>query len=467
MNAQDIAAIKELAIALKNDPASTTLGNAQLHGPNQSGVGYGPLTAPGVRPGMLSAFQRPKSLASALPLIISDVATEKIEIMTGMTEEGGTNATGFCGDPPGPGALKKCQQNYVFGKYYVKDDLRAVAEIGLRKDRADVPRNILNAGPSDLGNRWVPGDTFQLADTMSQLRYAWYQVGVGVERDVCYTTISGDTTKTSANTQHGFIKEYAGLDGQIKTGYSDLDTGLVCPAADSYVFSFNAPVTGTDAATSRNIVQVITDMVKGINLNARATGLVGTTWALVMREDLFHPLVETFSCNYLTARCSITDNAAQRQDAQIVNALRLEMMTGQYLLVDGIRVPIILDECVVRETLGNQYYKSDIYYVPLDWSGMPLTYFQYFNMDNQYSAEFTNFLSGSDTARMNNGLYYVSKRDTGTCIEHHYQMVLRLILEAPFLAGRIDDVWYNFYAPMREAIPGSSLYVDGGASYLP
>jgi hypothetical protein len=41
-----------------------------------------------------------------------------------------------------------------------------------------------------------------------------------------------------------------------------------------------------------------------------------------------------------------------------------------------------------------------------------------------------------------------------------------MVLEAPFLAGRIDDLQYVYLAPTREAIPGASLYVDGGVSYV-
>jgi hypothetical protein len=41
---------------------------------------------------------------------------------------------------------------------------------------------------------------------------------------------------------------------------------------------------------------------------------------------------------------------------------------------------------------------------------------------------------------------------------------MRLILEATFLAGRIDDVWYGFYEPARNALPGASLYADGGVT---
>jgi len=458
-----LMAVKELAIALKNDPASTTLPGAQLHGSLQDGSGrYGPLTYPGVRPEMYSAFQRPRSFAGSLPLMPTVYEQSLLEIQTGVTEEGGTNADGYCDDPPGVGALKVCQQIYPLGEYYIKDDLNALPKVGQKRDRADVQRSILNNAPTDVA-RLIPDAATQLVDTYSQLAYEMYKVGVSAERDLCNVVIQGDSTQTGANRQHGWIGEFDGLDKQIKTGYTDAQTGDACPAADSYVGSFNAAIDGTDATTSRNIVEFVTDMVEGIEARAADVGMGGTVFQFVMRRDLFKPLTEVWSCNYLTSRCSITDNAAQRQDAALVRMMLDGMQAGQYLLINGVQYPVQFDECVERDTLGNQYYKSDMYFVPMMWGGRPLTYLDYFDMNNQYNLEYGNFLSKS-VERMNGGLWLVGERDTGFCFEHLYALRMRLILDTPFLAGRVDDIWYNYYAPSREAIPGSSLYVDGGTT---
>lgn len=453
-----------LNIGQKNDPASTTLPGAQLHGPLGSGTGYGPLSGAGIRPEMYSAFQRPPSLARALPIMRSEVASEMIEIMTGVTDEGGTNATGFCGDPPSPGALKICKQVYTFGDYYVKTDLNAAANVGLLKNRADVPRQFLNDGAEM--HPLIPDEMFNpLTDTRSQLAYELWKIGVGVERSLSHVIIQGDTTLASTATEWGWISEFAGLDGQIKTGYTDAHTGNTCPAADSDVHSFNANIDGTDA-NSDDIVTVISDQYYGIRHRADHVGMNGVQWALVMRQEAFYALTEVWACNYYTARCTATTNAAQSQDATRIEMLRQEMIGGSYLLIDGVRVPVLFDEGIPQETLGDGYYKSDFYLVPLNWMGRPLTYLQYFPMDNQYSVEFTDGLGLSEVRRMNNGLWLVGKRDTGLCIEYHFQAKMRLILDTPFLAGRVDDVWYYYRAPSRNAIPGASLYVDGGTSYL-
>lgn len=451
-------------LALKNDPASTTLPGAQLHGPLQDGSGnFGPLSLPGIRPEMLSAMQRPDSLSAALPLIRSDVWEEKIDIMTGVTASPGTNADGWCGDPPSVGALKKCGQKYRFGQYYTKDDLVALADVGMRRDRADVPRSILNLGPGAAINRFVPDIVFSLPDTMSQFRYNQWMVGVSTERDVCPVTIHGDDTTTGANREHGWIREFDGLDLQIKTGYTDWDSGLACPAADSVVMSYNALVSGS-AADGRTITQYWQDLMWALTQRARKARLMGVSWVAVMRDSLFYELSSQIACNVYTARCTASTNAAQNQDAVTIESLRLSMLNEHYLLWHGQRIPVITDECITEEVLGDKYYKSDLYVAPTDWMGMPLTYFQYFPMDNAYAVEHGQML-GSQVKRLNGGLWLVGERDTGLCLEHHYQMQVRLIVEAPFLAGRIDDIWYYYYPETRDAIPGYSRYADGGVSY--
>lgn len=448
-----------LNIAQKNDPASTTLVGSNLHGPLQSGTDYGPLSQAGRKPGMLSTLVRAESLLANLPFLQSDVANEVIGVMTGVTEETGTNASGWCGNPPAPGALKKCDQQYVFGKYYVKTDLNAVAEIGLRAHRADIPRDILNAGPN--ANPIIPEGAF-LRDTFSQWNYEMFKVGVGAERSFANVAINGLTATAYTSTDWGFIKEFAGLDGQIKTGYTDI-SGTTCPAADSIVESFNVLISSTDSY-SRSFTEAMQDIAWGLEARASAMGMAGTTWAIVMRRELFYRASQEIAINMPTARGGVLDNGAYALDPQ--EAMRLQFLRGRFLTLNGVDYPVIIDDGINQETLANQTYKSDIYFVPLNWAGMPLTYMQYFDMGNRYSLEYTDALGMGDVRRWNNGLWLVGKRDTGLCIEYHFQSMLRLILEAPFLAGRLDDVWYTYLPKSRSAMPGASLYANGGLSYI-
>lgn len=469
-NTYTVDQIKEIAealgIARKNDPASTTVTAPTLQGPFPGNTSqFGIFADYGPRPQRFSALVRPRSLTRLLALNKSVFHQEILDIMTGVTAAAGTNATGFCGNPPTVGQGKICKQYYGWGRYYVKTDLESMPEIGTLRSRAELPGEILNAGPA--ANPLVPDIMYRLANPQSQLQYELWRIGVALERSMETVMVVGDDSLSSANTRHGWISEPDGLDSMIRTGYTDAATGISCPAADSAVIAFNADVAGTiGGGDTRNIVQAITDLVWAIKDRATEMGLDETQFALVMRKELFRSLTETWSCNYATYRC--TDGTAGQpfnRDVENTNALRLEMQTGQYLLVDGMQVPVVFSEGVPQESLGSNIFKSDIYLVPLSWAGVPLLRLEYFPMDNPFLTEFSEF-QGEGVASINNGMYIIGNRNTGLCKEYHFGAKFRLILETPFLAGRVDDVRYTFRAPIRNANPADTwFYADGGVTY--
>lgn len=451
-----------LNITQKNDPASTTPSAQPMHGPLHGNTAqYGPFSAAGVRPQMFSAMERPATWLDIVAIESSDVWNEITEIMTGQLAGGTTNAASFCGNPPVPGWLKTCQQVYTFGKYYIKTDLNVLAYTGLRKNRADVPRQILNAGPSS--HPYIPDLMFNMADTGNLLATELYKIGNSLARTLELVSIQGTAGTDASRT--GWWAEFAGLDGQIKTGYVDAVTSVTCPAVDSAVISFNADVAGTAAGgDGRTLVQALSELIWALWDRARNVGMNNVQWAIVMRKEQFRRVVDVWACNYLSYRCAGAQYAENNTNSADSRALQIEMMNGQYLLVDGVQVPVVFSEGIPNPAVGNAQYQADIFVVPVSWEGMPLIKIQHFDMNNPYLAAKSSFTNADAVTTMNNGLFLVGRRDTGLCVEYHFQAMMRLILETPFLAGRLDDVTYTYRAPTRQAIPGSSLYADGGVS---
>lgn len=458
--------VETLGLTQKNDPASLTVNTPTLQGPfpgntNQLGI----FSNPAVRPGRFSALVRPQSLASLIQMTRSVFHQERLEIMTGVTAAAGTNATGFCGDPPTVGQGKVCEQDYDWGRYDVKTNLESMPEMGTLASRAEVPGEIINAGPS--ANPLVPDIMYSLADPRSQLQYALWRIGVHTERVMGQVLIQGDKTLNSTQTHLGWISEPLGLDSMIKTGYTDSKTGIACPAADSAVLSFNADI-GSDVAGAddRNIVLALSDQVWGILDRAAEMNMAGIQIALVGRKELFRALVDVWACNYATYRCS-SSNAGQpfTNDVQVTNALRLEMMSGQYILIDNVPIPFVFEEGVPQDVLGGNIFKSDLYIVPIAWDGIPLLRGEYFPMDNEYIKEWGGF-QGEPPAVINNGMYMVVNRNNGFCKEYLFGAKFRFILETPFLAGRVDDIRYTMRAPIRNSNPSDTwFYADGGLTY--
>src|SRR5574342_35694 len=449
----------------KHDPASTTLTAPTLHGPFPGNANqFGLFSGAGVRPERHSALARPRTLARLLQPTPSEYTNELLEIMTGQTASTGTNATGFCGNPPTVGQLKVCRQQFIWGSYSVKTDLNAVPLIGQLRDRADVPANILHASPA--ANPLIPDMMYRLDQTRSQLQYELFRIGVSTERSLETVLIQGNTALNSTQSQHGWIAEFAGLDGQIATGHTDQPTGVACPAADSAIVNFNADVAGTIAGgDGRNVVQAAHDLVWALKDRGAQVGMEGVEYAIIMRGEQFRAVVEQWACQYATYRCSGSAGNPFNTNTNDTNALRLEMLGGEYLLIDGMAIPVVFSDGIPREVLANNTYMADMYVVPISWNGMQLLRFEYFNMANPYATEYRQFVSPDDKTVLNNGLYLAAKRTTGFCDEYLFAARMRLILETPFLAGRLDNVQFVFQAPIRDAIPGLSFYADGGLTY--
>lgn len=465
--------VKEIGEALgliqKHDPASLTLGAPTLHGPSIGGTSttqFGIFSRPGVRPDMFSTFVRPRSLARLLRPERSRYVNENLEVMSGVTAATGSNATGWCGNPPSTGQGKVAQQQYVFGNWYQKTELNAIPNLGQLRNRADVPRDIMNQGPGE--NPLLPDLMFKLADTESQLQYELWRVGVELERSLEYVLVNGTAGGTDTTNALGWWSMFAGLSGQIATGKTDSVSGTLVPALDSAVISFNAAVNGTiGGGDGRNLVQALHDLIYGLKQRASGMGMDGVQWAIVMRAEAFRAAVEAYVCNYATYRCSGSQYEEINQDAQVVNSLRLEMMSGQYFLVDDMQVPVIFSEGIVQDIIAANNFESDMMVVPISWQGMPLLRLEYFPMDNQYAAEYASFLDGDDTTTLNNGMFIAGVRSAGFCKEYLFGSKMRLILETPWLAGRIDNLQYVFRAPIRNAYPGDThFYANGGVTYV-
>lgn len=455
-----------LGIGQKNNPAGSTANASPLHGPFQGATTtqYGMYSLAGGRPGVFSALTRPNSWLSIVSLERSEYATEILDTQTGQTADGATNATNFCGNPPEPGVLKTARQTYTWGSFYGKTRLNAPAQIGQLKDRGDISRNVLNS-PA-VNSPFIPDIMHRLTDTRSQLANELYTFGNALERSTEVVSIQG--TAAADNSRFGWFQEFKGLDGLVKTGHTDSVSGLVAPAMDSIVVSFNAAITSTAAGgDGRTFSEVLDDTFHALEDRARQVGMGGAVqYAIIMRQELFRKATEQQAKAYNFMRAAGGQYNEINIMGDTVQSLRIAMQNGQFLLVNGLQIPVVFSEGLEFTALGSGNYKSDFFIVPISWGGVPLLRLQYFNMENEYTSEFINFMGNTNVKTLNNGMYLVGQRDLGLCLEFHFQARMRLILDTPWLAARIDDLSFSYLnIATRTALPGTSLYVNGGVSY--
>lgn len=456
-----------LNVGEKHDTSSATPNAAPTHGPFPgNNAQFGIFSGAGVRPGYWNATPRVRSFASIIPMYKSLYMNELIDIATGVTVGSGSNQTSACVVGPKPGQLKAMQIAATFGIIHESTKIFDITQAGMRRNRADIDRESFNRALVE--NSWIPQvpGIQGTGNVETVLRAELYALGIDLERNISQVHFTG-IAGTENDTYRGVARQWNGLDSIIKTGYRDNVTNVLAPAADSVVVSFNADADGGTDSNSRNIVASLTDTYYGINDFLRRIGITAQH-VLVMRPDMFRALTQVWACAYYTTRC-LSSNAGQPlvRDAVSIRAEYEAMMAGQYLPMEGENIPVMLDDSIARDTLGNGYYKSDIYGIALTGNGRPVLYGEYFDMNNPEAMEVVNYGGFPDgtTTTVNNGMYRVFKRVTGGCVEYDLFARARLISDSPFMHFRIDDIRYRSYYDQRDSLPGSSFYANGGLTY--
>jgi hypothetical protein len=214
----------------------------------------------------------------------------------------------------------------------------------------------------------------------------------------------------------------------------------------------------------RYINDAVQDMVYALTTRAEEARVPDFRLAAVMRKEVFHRLTEYIACNYASSRC--TPNGSKTVlniDGGDYTGWRDAMRMGRYLLVHGMQIPVIFSSGIDLEGIGADTFRTDLYFVPMMGAGRPLTYLQYFPLDNPYVTEYAGFPTenSSPYTTLNNGLWAASSAQTPLCKEFHFASQMRLIVDTPNLAGRIDDVEFCYDTDMtRDPYYGESMYAD-------
>lgn len=444
-----------LQLAVKHNPVQAV--GHPMHGPG------GAFSEPGVKPGMWSTIQRPMTFASALPMFKSEYQNELVSILTGQLDATGTNPTSVCGTAPVIGQLKKATWQRTFGNFYFSTEKVIVPEIGKLNNRADMERQILNmAGTTDpfvpdLLNR--PGLNFR-----SELTHQLFKLGNQVGRAVAPVNITGNNTLTNAQTTRGWIKEFDGLDRLIATGYANINPSVPAPAVDSLVQAWGTDIDGT--VNGGNIVNMITNMQFSRDSLNNDLGIVAQ-YALVMDRRLFRALAYKFAVTYASVLYPGTAGDPINRTAEAIEARFNLMWNNQYLEIQGVNFPVLFTagtEVAVSNLSGNDLV-GNIYGVPLTANSVPITYYEYFPMDNQFITEWNSMTNTTGRAVLNNGLYMTATRSDGFCEELIVTMQPRLMLDAPFMAWKLTDITFNGYIGYRDWNPSGTFHYNGGVTY--
>lgn len=456
---------KELRTAYKHDPVSTTPNSGQLHGINPNGT-FGLFAGAGVNPRMYQTIVKANAdLHRVLPRQGVEFLQVRREILTGVTSHyGQTPATSFCTPAPNPGDPKICRFDSEFGELHVESKVDLLTNMGSRYTIADVNREIVGDVTAD--DPFFPDAVRSATDTNSQLWRQMMALGQMINLDTARVDFQG-VAGSSSTDMPSYQRQYDGIERLVRTSYTDVVSGSDCTALASRVTTWNAAVSATVAGFT--IVDAITNMFLGIQLDMEAMGnrFDASQYVIVMNRKLWRPVVNLWPIAYATtgnvvqvgSGVQVMVNAVDQRD------LIRQMYQGKYLLIDGLQIPVMLvDGNTTTYVPASGVWTSSIFVLPLFLNGQPTLYYQFFNMNNSELRDYLGSLTGQVTRVTNGGMYLEHTLQERACVQKNLQAKIRLLLDAPFAAGRIDGVQSIDPLAQRSPFPDTSGWYDGGVT---
>lgn len=295
-------------------------------------------------------------------------------------------------------------------------------------------------------------------------------MGVNLERNLARqlwqgTVQSGDTLTNG---------QFPGLDVQIATGQLDAMSGVPAPALDSDVKDFGQDVLGS--GSGRDIVEYVSMLEYYLRYNAERMGAGDVEYIVVVRPEMWQELTAIWPCAYNTTKCVNAATGAGTASQTVIDGRenvreRDAMRDGMFLDINGRRYNVVTDNGI-HEVNGNNSaiapgtFASSFYMLPLRAYGMNVLYREY--LDYRLAERDVAFTNGNLNAWWtDNGVYAWSLTQNKWCYQFHTKTQQRIVLRAPHLAGRIDNIAYTPLQHLREDYPDSPYFFDGGVSTRP
>lgn len=456
-------AMGQRQVGYKHDASGTPAATGYVHGPG------GLLSYPGIDQDVFHTVLSPlPGLLNQLPTRGSSYLTPLYEVLTGIqADPSSSEITAPCDDPLAGGLMKAGIITAPYGRYERRTREMELNSIGFMNDRAE-PMDLRLVGQIAFGSPGTLGDPRDAGNPLlNEMAKALRERAVSFHRLISRQLWQGNP----ANNNDSAYMEMAGLDLLINTGYVDAINNQRLTAIDSDVKDFNYDCLPEHCS---DLVDAISYLYRYVRNNASRTGVEPVRWVLAMREELFWEVTKCWPCSYYLGGCTVSDADGQRVtiDARDQIDLRDQMRNGRFLLIDGTRLDVILDDGIAESTNVNDanvnpaHYASDIYLIPMSVSGgTAVTYLEYLDYGNPSiaSALGTSLLPD---VRVSGAFIEWSARKN-LCFWFAAKIEPRLVLRTPWLAGRITNVCYQPLQHTRQPFPDDPYFVNGGNTTRP
>lgn len=452
-------------LKLTTKEATTTYPATPVHGPG------GVLGFYGANPEVVSAMAKPAGLYEVLlntpgGARLSQFEQEKYLILTGQTAGSGSNPVAPCDDAPVAGLLKTCAQLFPFGR--ISQDSRTITldQANLLLDRSEPLDYRLANNPMASVEQIVPASPSQIF--ASDQAKAALEMMNEFERRISPRVWTGNPSNNTGS--NGYMEPF-GLQYLNQTGWKDVVTNTVCPAADPLYYNFNANVTADAAATVKRFVNVYRNRKR----LAAQVGFTGVVWAWVMPQGMLDALADVWPCGWAFAGCAVPSGAQQTVDARWQRETSDSIREGRYLPIDGVNVPVIVDDTMPETYVDADTYTADAHLLPmavpqLTGSNGRGVFLEFADMRRTLGAELANegIMQGQFEVRGGGRFLVYKKGAKNVCVQFGMVGRWRLVIRVPFLMARIANISYDFLYHDRAFDPAGNPtgynFVNGGAT---
>lgn len=441
LQVKDEKALAQMFTTMLKHVGVTTPTHTPAHGP--SGVFNSQAD-----PDVINAMLLPSlGLMARLPVTLTNTINNNYMILTGITANSGTHPATVCEPGKVAGNLAKREIRFPFGNRKMSTDVIAVSEVGQLNNRADFTDFRLLGMNDDL-TKTSPTLTPNYRNALnSELQKMMLETQIGWAMEFGRQTYAGNPANNS-----GDYREFRGLDLLINTPFNDVDGNALPANAIPLVRAALADNLNTQTSTAGPaIVTEIHAIMRALKLRAKRTGLEPVRWAVVMSANAFYEVSAVWPCSYYTYRCGGSTSNPNGTSASDLRQAVDDMRNGQYLLVDGERVEVIIDDGIIETegtgadaNTGTGNFTSSVYIVPLTGAGRPLTYVEAFNFNNPMARELIDAMGKREKfAFQAGGRFMWIFRENAECLSADVRERSRIIMLAPFLSARIASIRYR------------------------
>ncbi|MEE8361307.1 MAG: hypothetical protein V3R71_04085 [Gemmatimonadales bacterium] len=455
--------LREVSKALteKHDSPGTPPATGYAHG------SQGVWSYPGVDERVFSTIVGNRAgVSTALPIVGSLRSDPLFEVFTGIRAATGSQPDDHCDDGPVAGLSKAGKLSAPFGEYHMATQELRIDRLALHNDRADPLDLTLVGSPlTETPFAMEPAPTPQTSALRSTMAMNFQNRAVAMHRLLSQQTFAGNPAN---NPGAGGSAEFAGLDLLINTGHVDAVTNTPLPSIDSDLKDFNYAKVEDNGS---DLVTALSELFRYVRNNAETMGYLPVRWVFAMRRSAFIQITGVWPCSYFLGGCSQADAGLNLMlQAESAREMRDDMRNNNYLLIDGERIDVLIDDGIPEETTADSgnvtegCFASDIYLIPMSvLGGQSVTFWEYQAFQNAEVVEAIGRL-GPGVRIEGGGQFLDWSKRTNLCVQWEFQINPRIIMRTPWLAGRLQNVMYCPLQHEREAFPDDPYFVDGGAS---